>query len=129
MSIVDKHLEIEVEIKRINPSPRWSDATVFNGVAYFVEVADDPSVDMAGQMKQVLTQAEDSLLTVNSNKSRLISVTIYVTDFANFDVLNREWEAWLPQGCAPSRACIKAELADPAYLVEIAFIAASDQDE
>ena len=73
-----------MEIKRINPSPRWSDATVFNGTAYFVEVADDPSVDMLGQIRQILTQAEDSLLTVNSNKSRLISVTIYVTDFANY---------------------------------------------
>tara|TARA_R110000868_G_scaffold47550_2_gene155740 strand:- start:663 stop:1010 length:348 start_codon:yes stop_codon:yes gene_type:complete len=114
-----------MEIKRINPSPRWSDATVYNGVGYFVEVAEDPSADMAGQMRQVFAQAEDSLLTVNSDKSRIISVTIYVTDFANFDVLNQEWEKWLPAGCAPSRACVKAELANPAYLVEIAFVVAA----
>ena len=118
------YLEIEVDIKRINPSPRWSDATVFNGTAYFVEVAEDETLDMRGQVRQVLAQAEESLATVNSDKSRLISVTIYVTDFTNFDVLNQEWEAWLPEGCAPSRACVKAELADPAYLVEIAFVAA-----
>ena len=119
------YLEIEVDIKRINPSPRWSDATVFNGTAYFVEVAEDETLDMRGQVRQVLAQAEESLATVNSDKSRILSVTIYVTDFANFDVLNEEWEAWLPFCCAPSRACVKAELADPAYLVEIAFVAAA----
>jgi len=119
------YLEIEVEINRINPSPRWSDATVYNGVGYFVEVAEDPSADMAGQMRQIFAQAEDSLLTVNSDKSRIISVTIYVTDFANFDVLNKEWEAWLPASCAPSRACVKAELANPDYLLEIAFVVAA----
>lgn len=114
-----------MEITRINPSPRWSDATVFNGVGYFVEVADDPSADMAGQMQQIFAQAEASLKTVNSDKSRIISVTIYITDFANFAVLNREWEQWLPVGCAPSRACVKADLADPDYLVEIAFVVAA----
>uniref|UniRef100_UPI0030F44352 RidA family protein n=1 Tax=Paraglaciecola sp. TaxID=1920173 RepID=UPI0030F44352 len=93
---------------------------------YFVEVAEEPSADMVGQMRQIFIQAEESLLTVNSDKSRIISVTIYVTDFANFDVLNREWEKWLPEGCAPSRACVKAELADPNYLVEIAFVVAAN---
>jgi enamine deaminase RidA (YjgF/YER057c/UK114 family) len=114
-----------MNIKRINPSPRWSDATVFNNTAYFVEVAEDEKADIRGQVRQVLAQAEDSLTTVNSDKSRIISVTIYITDFANFDILNQEWEAWLPTGCAPSRACVKAELADPAYLLEIAFVAAT----
>lgn len=116
--------KLNMEIKRINSGPRWSDATVFNGTAYFVEVAEDETADMRSQIRQVLAQADDSLATVNSDKSRIVAVTIYVTDFANFDILNEEWEAWLPQGCAPSRACVKAELADPNYLVEIAFIAA-----
>lgn len=114
-----------MDIQRINPSKRWSDATVFNGIAHFVEVADDDTLDMRGQVRQVLEQAEASLATVNSDKSRLLSVTIYLTDFANFSVLNEEWEAWLPDGCAPSRACVKAELANPDYLLEIAFVAAA----
>lgn len=48
-----------------------------------------------------------------------------VTDFANFDVLNKAWEAWLPAGCVPSRACVKIELADPELLVEMTFVAAA----
>ncbi|MGF1737028.1 RidA family protein [Photobacterium satsumensis] len=117
-----------MDIQRINPTKRWSDVTVFNGIAHFVEVAEqDTSADMAGQVNQIFAQAEEMLASVGSDKSRLLSVTIYVTDFANFDALNTAWEAWLPEGCAPSRACVKVELADPSLLVEMAFVAAAGQ--
>jgi len=112
-------------IERINPCARWSDITVYNGVAYFVDVADDASADMNGQMRQLLAQAEQTLAKVGSDKSQLLSVTVYITDFANIDALNEVWSAWLPADCAPSRACLKVELANPAYLVEIAFVAAA----
>lgn len=113
-------------IQRINPTPRCSDITVFNGIAHFVEVADnDTSADINGQIAQIFAQAEESLAKVGSNKSRILSVTIYLTDFANFAALNAAWDAWFPEGCAPSRACVKAELADPDYLVEMAFVAAA----
>jgi enamine deaminase RidA (YjgF/YER057c/UK114 family) len=114
-----------MDIKRLNPTPRWSDATVFNGIAHFVEVPNDTSADMASQIRQILQQAEHTLGKLSSDKSRVLSATIYLTDFANAAALNAAWEAWLPFGCAPSRACIKAELVDPQMLVEIAFVAAT----
>ena len=85
----------------------------------------DTSADMASQIAQILQQAEATLGKVNSDKSRVLSATIYLTDFANAAALNTAWEAWLPFGCAPSRACVKAELVDPQMLVEIAFVAAA----
>ncbi|MFV0577029.1 MAG: RidA family protein [Vibrio sp.] len=113
-------------ITRINPVARWSDVTVYNGIAHFVEVPEiDTSADIRGQAQQIFAQAEEMLATVESDKSRILSCTIYLTDFANIEAFNQEWEAWLPEGGAPSRACIKAELADPEYLVEIAFVAAA----
>ena len=113
-----------MDIKRINPTVRWSDATVFNNMAHFVEIAEDTSADISGQVQQILTQAEATLALVNSNKSRILSVTIYVTDFASLATLNAQWDVWFPEGCAPSRACVKAELVDPSYLVEMTFVAA-----
>ncbi|GIU37576.1 RidA family protein [Shewanella colwelliana] len=113
-----------MNIRRINPSPRWSDATIFNGIAHFVEIATDTSADMHGQVKQILAQAEATLAKVGSDRSSVLSTTIYVTDFAHLAILNEQWDAWFPQGCAPSRACVKAELADPSYLVEMTFVAA-----
>ncbi len=116
-----------MDIQRINPTPRWSDATIFNGISHFVEVAEDTSADMTGQVEQIFAQAEATLASFGSNKSRILSATIYVTDFANLDALNAAWDAWFPEGCAPSRACLKVELADPAFLVEITFVAAAEK--
>ncbi len=111
-------------IQRINPTPRWSDVTIHNGVAWFIEVPEDTTADMAGQIEQVLRQTETTLLKISSDKTQLISATIYVKDLTQLSVMNAAWEAWLPFGAAPSRACLKVELVNPEMLVEIAFVAA-----
>ncbi len=113
-----------MNIQRLNPTPRWSDATIYQWVIHFVEVPNDTSVDMPAHIRQIFAQAEATLAQCGSDKSRLLSATIYITDVANVAVLNQEWEAWLPEGCAPSRACLKVELLNPDMLVEIAFVAA-----
>lgn len=111
-------------IQRLNPTPRWSDATIFNNIAHFVEVPNNTDCSIDEQIAQILAQAEITLAEINSDKSRLLSATIYITDKANVPALNTAWQAWLPAGAAPSRACVKVELLDPAMLVEIAFVAA-----
>jgi enamine deaminase RidA (YjgF/YER057c/UK114 family) len=73
-------------------------------------------------------QAELALAKVGSDKTRLLSATIYLTDFANLAAFNAVWDAWFAPGTAPSRACVKAELASPGYLVEIAFVAAAGEE-
>ena len=113
-------------IKRLNPSPRWSDATLYKGIAHFVEVPNNTDCAMAEQIAQILAQADATLAAIGSDKSHLLSATIYLTHKDNVHTLNQAWEAWLPRGCAPSRACVKVELLDPAMLVEIAFVAAVD---
>ncbi len=113
-----------MSIQRLNPTQRWSDATVFNGMVHFVEVPNNTRCEIAEQIAQVLAQAEITLASVGSDKSRLLSATIYITDKNDVPALNTAWEAWLDEGCAPSRACVKVELLDPAMLVEIAFVAA-----
>lgn len=59
-----------MNIQCLNPAPRWSDATVYNGVAQFVEVPNDTSCTMAEQIAQVLIQAEVTLAALGSDKSR-----------------------------------------------------------
>ena len=115
-----------MKIHRINPCKRWSDITVFNGIATFTEVADsDTSADIKGQVQQIFDQAEASLALIDSDKTRILAVTIYITDFANFDGLNEIWDSWFPQDCAPSRACVKVELVDSNLLVEMTFTVAA----
>lgn len=111
-------------ITRLNPTKRWSDATVFNGIGHFVEVAGDPAQSAADQAKQIFAQAEQTMAQIGSDKTRMLSATIYLTDFAYLADFNELWDAWIPEGCAPSRACVKAELASPDYKVEICFVVA-----
>jgi enamine deaminase RidA (YjgF/YER057c/UK114 family) len=56
-------------------------------------------------------------------------VTIYLTDLTNLPGLNSVWDNWFEEGTAPSRACVQAQLANPAYLVEMAFVAAAGAAE
>lgn len=112
------------DISRFGVTRRWSDAVVHNGVAYFVEVPDDPALDARRQIIQVLDQIERRLVQLGSDLTRLLQVTIYLPDPEDLNVFNELWEAWLPQGQAPSRACIHAKLAAPGYRVELIVIAA-----
>ena len=118
-----------MKIHRINAGQRWSDIVVYNGIAKFVEIAEgDLCGGVKSQVAQVLAQAEKSLAKVGSDKSRLLSVTIYITDFANINGLNEVWDAWFAEGTAPSRACVKVELSNPEWCVEMAFEAAAGED-
>ena len=117
-----------MKIHRINPCKRWSDVTVFNGIATFTEVADsDTKADIKGQVAQIFEQAEASLALIDSDKSRVLAVTIYLTEFANVDGFNEVWDSWFPENCAPSRACVKAELIDSDLLVEMTFTVAAGE--
>lgn len=117
-----------MKIHRINPSKRWSDITVFNGIGTFTEVPEgDLDADIKGQVTQIFEQAKNSLALIDSDNSRVLAVTIYITDFSNMDGLNEVWDEWFVENCAPSRACVKAELSDSKYLVEMTFTVAAGE--
>lgn len=97
-----------------------------NGTAYFVEVPES-GADITAQTQAVLAQAERTLALVGSDKSRLLMATICIKHMADRAAMNAVWAAWLPEGCAPARICISAEMASPDYLLEIAFTAAAPQ--
>lgn len=110
-------------IERHGVTRRWSDAVVHNGVAHFVEIADDPSQDMRGQVAQILSQIDARLALVGSDRKKLLQVLIYVTDLQNTPVLNEQWDAWVPEGHAPARACVQTGLGK-GYLIEMVITAA-----
>ena len=70
------------------------------------------------RVRRLVTIAE-----VGSDKSRLLSATIYLPDMADFQTLNAIWEQWVAPGQTPARATVQAALAHPAYKVEIQVIA------
>jgi enamine deaminase RidA (YjgF/YER057c/UK114 family) len=88
-------------------------------------VAADPKQDITGQVKQVLAQIDALLAEAGSNKSKMLSCTIYLPSMADFAQLNAVWESWVPAGNCPARATVEAKLASPEYKVEIQVIAAA----
>ena len=59
-----------------------------------------------------------------SDKTRILSVTIYLKDMADYAGLNEVYDAWVAEGAAPARACVEAKLYDPRVLVEMMVVAA-----
>ena len=112
-------------IKRFHVGKRLSEMAVYNGTIYLAgQVAADSAQDTAGQTKQVLAAIDKLLAEVGSDKTKILSTTIYITDMANFPAMNTIWDAWVPQGNSPPRATVEAKLANPACKVEIQVIAA-----
>ena len=115
-----------MSIERFHVGPRLSDMAVHNGTIYLAgQVADDTSQDMKGQTRQILATIDKLLAEAGSDKTRILSATIYVTDMADFPAMNAAWDAWVVPGATPPRATVEAQLAKPAYKVEIQVIAAA----
>lgn len=88
------------------------------------QVAEDPKADMATQTRQVLEQIDRLLAEAGSDKSKIVSATIFLPSMRDFPALNEAWEAWVPAGQTPARATVEAGLANPDYKVEIQVVAA-----
>lgn len=112
------------EIHRYGSSHRWSDVVVHRGVARWVEVAEDPSADVRGQIEQVLGQIDATLTTIGSDRTQLLEVLVYITDAADAASLNELWDAWVPAGHPPVRAMVQVGLAG-SYKVETVVTAAA----
>ena len=86
--------------------------------------AEDPKQDAKGQAQQILKEIDRLLGLCGTDKSKVVSATIWVADIRLRDTMNEAWNAWTGGQNLPGRACIEAKLADPRLLVEIAVVAA-----
>ncbi len=112
-------------IQRFHVGARMSEMAVYNDTIYLAgQVAGDTSEDITGQTRQVLSAIDKLLSEAGSSKANILSTTIYLSDMANFPAMNAVWDAWVVPGATPPRATIEAQLAKPAYKVEIQIVAA-----
>ncbi len=112
-------------IKRFDIGTRMSEMVVHNGTVYLSgQVATDSQQDIEGQTRQVLEAIDGLLARAATDKSQLLTVQIYLVDMADFDGMNRAWDAWVPVGHVPTRATVQASLARPEWKLEIVATAA-----
>lgn len=114
-----------MEIRRLQPGKRMSQAVVHNGTVYLAgQVADDTNQDVAGQTRQVLAGIDKLLQEAGTDKTKILTATIVLKDIATFAEMNAVWDGWVAAGNTPARATIEANLAAPQYRVEIIVTAA-----
>lgn len=105
---------------------RMHEINIHNGVVYLAgQVDDDASEGIESQTRATLANIDKVLAQAGTDKSRILSVTIYLKDIdAYFQGMNSEWDKWAAEGNAPARATVEARLAAPQFLVEMSVIAA-----
>ncbi|KAF2076674.1 hypothetical protein CYY_002044 [Polysphondylium violaceum] len=113
-----------MNIVRIQPEARWSEAVIHNNTLYFTGVPDNLDADVYEQSVNVLQQIESMLVSQGSNKRNLIDVTIFLSKLEDFNEMNRAWDSWVIPGHCPVRCTVEARLMNPKFKVEMKFVAA-----
>lgn len=114
------------QIQRYGDSKRWADVVVHRGVAHWVEVAEDMSLDARGQIAQVLAQIDATLETIRSDRTRLVQVLVFIADESAGAIVNELWDAWVPAGHPPVRAMMQVGLGKTCSVEMVVTAAVSD---
>lgn len=114
-------------IERNHTNQRMSQIVQYGGVVYVAgQVASGaPGGSVAEQTSDILGRIDALLREANTDKSKILTATIWLTDIGTFDEMNGVWDGWLLPGQAPARACVEAKLAAPQYTVEVMVAAAA----
>jgi enamine deaminase RidA (YjgF/YER057c/UK114 family) len=85
-----------MSIKRIHPTLRLAEAVVHNHTVYLAgQVPTTLGADIASQTREVLTAIDYALAQCATDKSNLLSATIYLADLGDYDVMNKVWDEWV----------------------------------
>jgi enamine deaminase RidA (YjgF/YER057c/UK114 family) len=112
-------------IERIDPGLRLAEAVAYGGLVFLAgHVSDLDGAGVAEQTADILTQIDATLAKAGTDRTRLLSVQIWLADIGTWAEMNTAWDQWVDKANMPARATVEARLADPRYLVEIAGVAA-----
>ena len=117
-----------MSIERVDVGARMSQMVIHGNTVYLAgQVARNAGGQPVEAQTRDIVQIIDGLLAqAGSDKSKLLSATIWLADIETFDQMNRVWDAWVAPGNTPCRACVESKLAAPQYTVEIMVTAARD---
>jgi len=115
-----------MKIERKDVGPRMSQCVIHGDIVYLAGIVAHASKGkgVTEQTREILTTIDNYLKLAGTDKSKLLSANIYITDMANFAEMNAVWDAWVSPGNTPARATVEAKLAAPDYKVEIMVVAA-----
>ncbi len=114
------------DIQRIGGSRRFSAITIHNGTVYLAgQVSQLTEGGIAEQSTDVFSKVDALLAEAGTDKSRVLSVQIWLKSMADYAGLNDVWDSWIDSGNPPVRVCVEAPMAKPSYLIEVLVLAAA----
>ena len=113
-----------MEIERRHNGKRMSQIVIHGDTIYLAGQVGRADVSVAEQTQDCLDSIDRLLAEAGSDKTRILQAVIWLADMSDFAAMNQVWDAWVPEGHAPARACGESKLATPDYLVEIIVTAA-----
>ncbi len=114
-----------MEIARHEVGPYYAQVVVRQETAYLAgQIADDMDGDVRKQTEQVLEKIDALLAGVGSSRSNLLSLTVWLADFADYGAYNEVYGQWVDPAAKPVRATVRAELLDPRLKIEMMAVAA-----
>ncbi|RON43746.1 RidA family protein [Pseudomonas frederiksbergensis] len=106
-------------IERKHTNSRMSQIVIHGHTVFLAGQVGEPHHSVAEQTRDALARVDALLKEAGSARENMLQTTIWLADMADFDAMNAVWDAWVPKGHAPARACGEAKLADPRLLVEV----------
>jgi len=115
-----------MSIQRFETGPRMSQVVVNGNTVYLAGVVANRAAgeSVTKQTQDILNIIDGHLARAGTDKSKLLTATIYITDMRTFAEMNAVWDAWVSPGNTPARATVEARLAATQYSVEIMVTAA-----
>jgi enamine deaminase RidA (YjgF/YER057c/UK114 family) len=115
-----------MSIERKEAGARMSQIVVHGETVYLAGVVAhaNKGKSVTEQTQEILSTIDNYLAQAGSDKSKLLSANIWITDMSKFAEMNAVWDVWVSPGNTPARACVEARLAAPDYAVEIMVVAA-----
>lgn len=116
------------DIQRLHTNERTSKIVQYNGMVFLCgqTATGSPKAKegITEQVQEVLSRIDALLAEAGTDKSRILSTTIYLRNVADFAAMNAVWNAWVAPGTAPARTTVEARLAAESLLVEMTVVAA-----
>ncbi|MDA9445859.1 RidA family protein [Bradyrhizobium sp. CCBAU 21360] len=112
------------DLQRLQTNIRMSQVVFADRVVYLAgQVPDSTYASITQQATEILLSIDTLLAIAGIDKKSLLSANIRLSDARYFDEFNCVWDAWLPEGHAPTQACVQSLLMKAGLDVEIAVTA------
>jgi enamine deaminase RidA (YjgF/YER057c/UK114 family) len=113
-------------VERKEVGPRMSQIVIHGNTVYLAGVVarDNAGKSVTEQTREILATIDRYLGEAGTDKSKLLTANIWLTDIGTFAEMNAVWDGWVSPGHTPARATVEAKLAAPQYKVEIMVVAA-----